>query len=138
LKALRDVEPLFAQAILLMRQDSAPVHLSVEKAMAFVGDANGVLSLLNTLHQTLGEDLSALQALLESNDAPGMHGVLHQLKGFMPVFCADTLVAQVAQVDQLSQCGDLDKLRAAYARLAPQLEQLRTEVAHHLNLYPSS
>jgi glutathione peroxidase len=37
-----------------MSQPSEPIYLSVERAMEFIGDANGVLSLLNTLHQTLG------------------------------------------------------------------------------------
>ena len=32
-----------------MSQPTAPTYLSVERAMEFIGDANGVLALLNTL-----------------------------------------------------------------------------------------
>jgi len=78
-----------------MSQAAAPVYLSVERAMEFIGDANGVLSLLNTLHQTLGEDLPKIQAMLDKDDMHGVNRLLHQLKGFTPVFCVDSLVELV-------------------------------------------
>ena len=36
-----------------MSQTPQPNYLSIERAMEFIGDANGVLSLLKTLQQTL-------------------------------------------------------------------------------------
>jgi HPt (histidine-containing phosphotransfer) domain-containing protein len=121
-----------------MSQPSAPLYLSVERAMEFIGDADGVLSLLNTLHQTLGEDLPKIQALLDKDDMHGVNRLLHQLKGFTPVFCVDSLVELVVSVEQLSKHGDSADIRAAYSRLAPQLDQLRTEVATHLSLHPQA
>ena len=121
-----------------MSQAAAPNYLSVERAMEFIGDANGVLALLNTLHQTLGEDLPKIQAMLEKDDMHGVNRLLHQLKGFTPVFCVDSLVEQVVNVESLSKHGDSAEIRAAYSRLAPQLEQLRTEVATHLSLNPQA
>jgi HPt (histidine-containing phosphotransfer) domain-containing protein len=103
--------------------------------MEFIGDANGVLSLLNTLHQTLGDDLPKIQHLLEKDDLHGANRLLHQLKGFTPVFCVDRLVEEVVSVEHLSKHADLSDVRSAYGRLAPQLEQLRTEVATHLSLH---
>jgi hypothetical protein len=70
-----------------------------------------------------------------------MHGfnrLLHQLKGFTPVFCVDSLVELVVSVESLSKHGDSADIRAAYSRLAPQLEDLRTEVATHLSLNPQA
>jgi HPt (histidine-containing phosphotransfer) domain-containing protein len=119
-----------------MSQPSDPIYLSVERAIEFIGDANGVLSLLNTLHQTLGEDLPRIQALLEQDDIHGVNRLLHQLKGFTPVFCVDSLVELVVKVEQLSKHGESSQIRAAYSHLAPQLEKLRTEVATHLSLHP--
>ncbi len=121
-----------------MSQPAEPIYLSVERAMEFIGDASGVLSLLKTLHQTLGEDLPRIQALLDKDDMHGANRLLHQLKGFTPVFCVDSLVELVVSVEHLSKHGASSEIRAAYSRLAPQLEQLRTEVATHLTLHPTA
>jgi len=117
-----------------MSPTPAPIYLSVERAMEYIGDAHGVLALLTTLHQTLGEDLPRIQALLDQGDMDGVNRLLHQLKGFTPVFCVDSLVALVVQVEHLSKHGDPAEIRAAYNGLAPQLAQLPTEVALHLGL----
>ncbi len=100
--------------------------------MEFIGDADGVLSLLKTLHATLGDDLPRLKTLLDQDDMHGVNRLLHQLKGFTPVFCVDSLVELVVSVEQLSKHGDAQEVRNAYSSLAPQLEQLRGEVAEHL------
>jgi len=110
----------------------APTYLSVERAMEFIGDTNGVLSLLKTLQQTLSNDLPRLLALLDKGDVHGASRILHQLKGFTPVFCVDSLVELVVQVEQLSKHCEAPELRTAYSQLAPQLDQLSQEVSHHL------
>lgn len=121
-----------------MSQATAPIYLSVERAMEFIGDVDGVLSLLKTLHQTLGEDMPRIEALLQQDDMHGVNRLLHQLKGFTPVFCVDSLVELVASVEHLSKHGEASEVRSAYNRLAPQLQQLRTEVATHLALHPTA
>lgn len=119
-----------------MSNTSLPIYLSIERAMEFIGDAEGVLSLLKTLHQTLGEDLPKIKALLDSDDVNGANRLLHQLKGFTPVFCVDSLVELVVAVENLSKHAEAPEVRTAYNRLAPQLEQLRIEVANHMVLNP--
>jgi HPt (histidine-containing phosphotransfer) domain-containing protein len=121
-----------------MSKSTNPIYLSVERAMEFIGDANGVLSLLKTLQQTLSTDLPLITELLKKDDVHGAHRVLHQLKGFTPVFCVDSLVERVVSLEQLSKHGEPAEVRAAYGQLAPQLEQLRTEVAQHLALNPTA
>lgn len=109
-----------------------PVYLSIERAMEFIGDEQGVLSLLKTLQQTLSDDLPRIQALLDKGDVYGANRILHQLKGFTPVFCVDSLVETVVKVEELSKHADIIDLRPAYKLLAPQLETLRQEVLAHL------
>jgi hypothetical protein len=121
-----------------MSQTHAPMYLSVERAMEFIGDANGVLSLLKTLHQTLGDDLPRIQALIDQEDMQGANRLLHQLKGFAPVFCVDSLVESVVHIEGLSKLGEASQVKTAYRQLAPQLAQLRTEVAAHLSLQPAA
>ena len=84
-----------------MSKSTNPIYLSVERAMEFIGDANGVLTLLKTLQQTLSSDLPLIVDLLNKDDVLGANRVLHQLKGFTPVFCVDSLVERVVAVEQL-------------------------------------
>lgn len=121
-----------------MSSSTDPIYLSVERAMEFIGDANGVLSLLKTLEQTLHTDLPLIVQLLDKGDVHGANRMLHQLKGFTPVFCVDSLVERVVAVEQLSKHGEAAEVRAAYGQLAPQLAQLRTEVVQHLALHPTA
>ena len=121
-----------------MSMAEQPIFLSVDRAMEFIGDANGVLSLLKTLHQTLSDDLPQLQECLDKDDVYGANRVLHQLKGFTPVFCVDSLVEHVVSVEAMSKHAEPGELRQAYSQLAPQLETLRNEVAEHLRLHPNA
>jgi len=115
-----------------MNQTPLPEFLSIDRAMEFIGDKQGVLTLLKTLHQTLSDDLPRLQTLLDNGDLPGANRILHQLKGFTPVFCVDSLVAHVVQVEDMSKHAEAADLRASYLLLAPKLEALRQEVLAHM------
>jgi len=102
--------------------------LSIDRAMEYVGDMDGVMGLLATLQASLEADLPRIQSLLDAGDLPGANRLLHQLKGFAPVFCVDTLVAEVVRVEDLSKGSDLQALRSAYVQLAPRLQQFLSEV----------
>jgi HPt (histidine-containing phosphotransfer) domain-containing protein len=115
-----------------MTTPSSFAYLSVERGMEFIGDEAGFLSLLKTLHKTLTTDIPLITDLLSRDDVNGANRLLHQVKGFAPVFCVDALVEHVVTVEALSKHGDAPEVRAAFALMAPQLEQLRTEVALHL------
>jgi HPt (histidine-containing phosphotransfer) domain-containing protein len=117
-----------------MSQTPQPIYLSIERAMEFIGDANGVLSLLKTLQQTLSDDLPRLQELLDKGEVYAANRILHQLKGFTPVFCVDSLVEHVVRVEDMSKHAEAAELSAAYSLLAPQLEALRQEVLAHMAL----
>lgn len=110
----------------------APTCLSIDRALSYVGDMNGVQALLGTLESSLRSDLPLIQARLDASDLPGTNQLLHQLKGFAPVFCVDALVAEVVRVENLSKGTDLPAVREAYAHLAPQLNTLLTEVQAQL------
>jgi HPt (histidine-containing phosphotransfer) domain-containing protein len=121
-----------------MSPTSQPKYLSIERAMEFIGDANGVLSLLKTLQQTLSDDLPKLQELLDKGEVYAANRILHQLKGFTPVFCVDSLVELVVKVEGMSRHAETSEVRSAYDQLAPQLETLRREVIDHLNSHSAN
>ena len=102
--------------------------LSIDRAMEYVGDMDGVIQLLGTLQHSLQSDLPQIQSLLDAGDLSGANRLLHQLKGFAPVFCVDSLVADVVHVEGLSKGADLSGVRSAYAQLAPRLQQFLAEV----------
>lgn len=102
--------------------------LSIEQAMEFIGDSKGVLNLLDTLQSSLEKDLPEIQTRLDAGNLRGANELLHQFKGFAPVFCVQELVADVVSVEGLSKRSDIATVRAAYAQLAPRLEQLLNEV----------
>ena len=116
-----------------MSNSTKPIYLSVDRAMEFIGDTHGVLSLLKTLQQTLSDDLPRLQELLDKGEVYAANRILHQLKGFTPVFCVDSLVELVVKVEGMSKHAESSELNTAYAQLAPQLEALRQEVIDHLS-----
>ncbi len=118
-----------------MSQTPQPIYLSIERAMEFIGDAKGVLTLLKTLQQTLSDDLPRLQELLDKGEVYAANRILHQLKGFTPVFCVDSLVELVVKVEGMSKHADASEVRSAYAQLSPQLEALRQEVITHLTYH---
>ncbi len=118
-----------------MSMPSSFAFLSVERGMEFIGDEAGFLSLLKTLHKTLTTDIPLITDLLRKDDVAGANRLLHQVKGFAPVFCVDALVEHVVTVEALSKHGEAPEVRAAFAQMAPQLEQLRSEVAAHLKAH---
>lgn len=106
--------------------------LSIERAMEFIGDAQGVLSLLHTLRQSLNDDLPKIEQRLGADDVEGANQLLHQLKGFTPVFCTEPIVQEVVIVEALSKRASAQEVQQAYAQLAPKLAQLQTEVEQHI------
>jgi HPt (histidine-containing phosphotransfer) domain-containing protein len=121
-----------------MTPSSTFTYLSVERGMEFIGDEAGFLSLLKTLHKTLTTDIPLITRLLANDDVGGANRLLHQVKGFAPVFCVDALVEHVSRVEDMSKHNEPEEVRSAFDRLAPELEQLRTEVAAHLAAHQQS
>jgi HPt (histidine-containing phosphotransfer) domain-containing protein len=110
--------------------------LSISRAMEYIGDETGVMSLMQTLRQSLSDDLPRIEQCLAAGDVSGANEWLHQLKGFTPVFCTAALVAEVVSVEALSKHGSVEQVQAAYAKLAPTLAQLQAEVDSHIAANP--
>ncbi len=107
-------------------------YLSTERAAEFIGDAAGVGRLLSTLKDTLDADLPKLRQRLADGDTRGLNDLLHQFKGFAPVFCVDSLVDRVVEVEALSKQAPLETLKQAMTPLLEQLTVLQSEVEHQL------
>lgn len=111
-------------------------YLSIARAMEYIADEAGVMTLMHTLRQSLHDDLPRIAQCLAAGDVPGADEWLHQLKGFTPVFCTDALITEVVSVEALSKQAGADEVRQAYAALAPKLAQLQAEVNRHIAANP--
>lgn len=106
--------------------------LDFKRLLAYVGDEPSARQLLAVLDTSLSQDLPRLQAFIDAGDMPAAQGLLHQLKGFVPVFCAVDMVTRVTALEALSKGQDLSALRQMHRQLAPQLEQLLREAREQL------
>lgn len=110
-----------------------PFHyLNTQRAAEFIGDSAGVNRLLATLKATLDADLPTLRQRLAEGDTQGVNDLLHQFKGFAPVFCVDSLVELVVQVEGMSKHAAPEVLQEAMTPLLAQLTALQAEVERQL------
>lgn len=107
-------------------------YLNTQRAAEFIGDSAGVNRLLATLKATLDADLPSLRQRLADGNTQGVNDLLHQFKGFAPVFCVDSLVELVVQVEALSKQASPESLQKAMGPLLDQLTVLHGEVERQL------
>jgi HPt (histidine-containing phosphotransfer) domain-containing protein len=107
-------------------------YLNTHRAAEFIGDPAGVERLLFTLKATLDADLPTLRQRLADGNTQGVNDLLHQFKGFAPVFCVDSLVELVVKVEALSKQATAEVLQQAMAPLLIQLTALQGEVNRQL------
>ena len=108
-------------------------YLSMSKAIAYVGDAQSAHQLLSTLNSTLLRDEPQISSAIESSQFEVLQKIWHQLKGFAPVFCQESLIEEIAHTELL--CKQIqapeERLAAlhASAKLQTSLRALQVEVA---------
>jgi len=107
-------------------------YLNTQRAAEFIGDSAGVNRLLATLKATLDADLPTLRQRLADGNTQGVNDLLHQFKGFAPVFCVDSLVELVVHVEALSKQASPEALQQAMSPLLIQLSALQSEVDRQL------
>jgi hypothetical protein len=109
-----------------------PVYLDTELALSQIGDVDAMNSMLLMLEECLSRDIPSVVSLLDQGDVVTANRLLHGLKGFIPIFCPESLCAHVVRVEGLSKLGSSEELLPAYAALRPELEGLLSEVRAHL------
>jgi HPt (histidine-containing phosphotransfer) domain-containing protein len=107
--------------------------LSVEKAIAYLGDAKSAHQLLGTLNSTLLADDPLIANAIQNRNFEVLQKIWHQLKGFAPVFCQDELVAEITHTEglckQMTSPQEQAAALAASELLQANLQALQLEVA---------
>ena len=80
---------------------SQPLFLSMAKAIHYLGDAASAQQLLATLQGTLEKDMPQITSAIATENFEVLQKILHQLKGFAPVFCHDHLIADIKHTESL-------------------------------------
>ena len=111
---------------------AAPQYLDTALALAQIGDTDAVRNILTMVEESLQRDIPQIAQWLQEGDVSAANGLLHPLKGFLPIFCHEALCAHVGRVEALSKTGSSAVVGEAYAALQPQLEQLLAEVSTYL------
>ena len=102
--------------------------LSLAAAAQFELTPDDLKQLLQSVCQTLGSDIERITQAIETGDIETATKLLHQIKGFAPVFCAPHLSQLIVQAEQLGKQGRLDDLKQIYINLQPALQALNDEV----------
>ena len=108
-------------------------YLSMSKAIAYLGDVQSAHQLLSTLNSTLLRDEPEISSAIASSQFDVLQKIWHQLKGFAPVFCQESLIDEIAHTELL--CKQIqapeERLAAlhASATLQTSLRALQAEVA---------
>ncbi len=115
---------------------SQPLFLSMAKAIQYLGDAVSAQQLLATLQGTLEKDMPQITSAIATENFEVLQKILHQLKGFAPVFCHDHLIADIKHTESLCKLvgSPEDKTTALKAsnQLLNNLNVLLTEVRAQL------
>ena len=110
----------------------SPTYLDTHLALEQIGDTDAMNGMLAMLQESLARDIPLVAQLLGNGQIVEANRVLHALKGFVPIFCVESLCAHVVQVEAQSKDSQSTTIGAAYAALKPELEGLLEEVNAHL------
>jgi HPt (histidine-containing phosphotransfer) domain-containing protein len=100
---------------------SQSMLLSMAKAIQYLGDAASAQQLLATLQSTLENEMPQLTSAIQTENFEVLQKIWHQLKGFAPVFCHDTLVAEIAQTESLCKRVETAETKTAALSASAQL-----------------
>ncbi len=107
--------------------------LDLTRAKEFAFEADQLRELVMTFEQSLAQEMALIQAGIAANDALKVEHALHALKGFMPLFAAESLAQAVTDLYQTSREQPLTVTGPAFTALAPSLHALLAEVRTSLS-----
>lgn len=98
-----------------------------EQTLARLDGDQDLLRQLADLFVTQGpKEMREVQEALLQGDASRLVQAAHKLKGSVIQFSAPSVIAIVKELDQLSRSGDLQAAASCFAKLQPELDQLRS------------
>ncbi len=114
--------------------EMAPVapDLDIARGVAMMGSEASLGKILKTVASSMADSLPVMAAALSAGDVATANGLLHAIKGYVPIFAVDALVEQVTHVEKLGKTESLDVMAPLFADLLPRLEKLLEEIRFFL------
>ena len=109
------------------------IHLDIERAIGYTGDAAAAADLLRMVEQSLGSDIDKIWQKLELGDVAAAGRLIHAIKGFVPMFCHDLLIEQVTRAEALSKTESAVSFKLVFADVAPELLLLLKDIRSYLS-----
>ncbi len=107
--------------------------LDIARGVSMMGSQASLQKVLHTVVDSMGSSLPAIEAALAQGDVAAANKLLHSIKGYLPIFCTDSLAAEVARVEGLSKTGSAQEVAPLFTALVPRLVALLTEVNAYLS-----
>jgi HPt (histidine-containing phosphotransfer) domain-containing protein len=102
--------------------------LDLTRAKEFAVEADQLRELVVTFEQSLTQEMGIIQSALVAGEALKVEHALHALKGFMPLFAAESLAQAMTDLYQTSREKPLDVTGPVFTALVPSLQTLLVEV----------
>lgn len=109
------------------------IHLDIERAIGYTGDAAAAADLLRMVELSLERDLDKIWQKLETGDVVAAGRLIHAIKGFAPMFCHDLLIEHVTRAEALSKTEPAASFKLVFTDLAPELLLLLKEIRSYLS-----
>lgn len=106
--------------------------LNIDRGLAVMGSDAVLRKILESVHVSLTPYIPEIWQALADADVKTVHRLLHDIKGYAPIFCSDALVEQIMQVEGLSRTETAAAVHPFFAELAPRLKGLLAEIRVYL------
>jgi len=116
-----------AQEAALTPQAPTPA-LDVARGVEMMGSEAGLKKILATVLISMTANLPEIEQALAKGDVTTANRLLHAIKGYVPIFSTDALVAEVTELEKISKTESADVVTPLYKQLAPRLAGLLAEV----------
>jgi phosphoglycerate kinase len=109
--------------------------LDVARGVEMMGSEDALKKILKTVVDSMSGNLPEIAQALAKGDVTTANRLLHALKGYLPIFTTDALMAEVIEVEKISKSEPAATVEPLYKLLEPRLhgllEEVRTFVAQN-------
>lgn len=106
--------------------------LDVEHAYSLLEKREHVLHMLKLLLSTVPDDLAQIDQHLAAGDREAAYRVLHQLKGFLPMFCTPAFSKELQAITRLCK-NDPDDFDGKFPAVREKINRVCQQARDHLD-----
>lgn len=106
--------------------------LDIEHGLVMMGSAAVLRKILGSVNVSLTGCIAEIRQALAVADIQTTQRLLHDMKGYAPIFCSEALIEQLTQVEARSKTETAAVMQPLFAELALQLEALLVEIRAYI------